>query len=48
MAVRLHEGIAGLDGDVDARTVTVRYDDSVIGVEQINSVFEGVGYPPAD
>ena len=45
MTVRQLDGIKNVDGDVKSQTVTVGFDPDEIGVDDIVSTMNDMGYP---
>ncbi len=41
-------GVGAVDVDIDAKRVTVSYDDARIAPAEIDAALEDEGYPPAD
>ena len=45
MAVRLIDGVSNLDGNVDARQVTITFDEARASLDEIKTALERGGYP---
>ncbi len=45
MAMRRIDEVSNLDGDVDAKTVTIAFDEAKISLHEIKDALERVGYP---